>query len=131
MFLIFSHRIWKVRCNIIHNKVSQEVYSDEENIYHAIIRELLSTNLSLIPVNQRHHFDYTFNEITKNGIGWIKAWIVTVLQCMDTEDSRERELDIAATRPIRANRKRKIITREICRQRDKKDSKIYTSGYKT
>ena len=92
--------------------------------------QVFSITIFLIPVNQRHHFDYTFNEIIQHGIGWIKAWIVTALQCIDTEDSRERELDIAATRPIRANRKRKMITREICRQRDKKDLKIYIFGYK-
>ena len=50
----------------------------------------------------------------------MKAWIVTALQYIDTDNSRERELDIAVTRPIWANRKRKIITREICRQRDNK-----------
>ena len=57
MFLVFTYWIWKVRCNIIHDKISDEVYSDKENVYHAIIHELLSTSISSISIHQRYIFN--------------------------------------------------------------------------
>ena len=123
MFLIFTHRIWKVRCNIVHDQNSNEVYSDEEDIFHAMIDELLTTDLSLIPSSKHYVFEYTARDIRQQNIAWIKAWILTALNCIDTEASRDRARDISKARPIRLNMKRKAITKEICAQRDRKRMK--------
>ena len=51
---------------------------------------------------------------------WVEAWVITALQCIDTETSRNKALDIAKSHPLRRNRKRNDITPEICRRRDRK-----------
>ena len=73
MLLVFTHRIWKVRCNIFHDQNSNEVYTDEEDIFHAIINELLSMDISLILSSKYYVFVYTAREIRKQNMAWIKA----------------------------------------------------------
>ena len=123
MLLVFTHRIWKVRCNIVHDQNSNEVYTDEEDIFHALINELLSTDLSSVPSSKHFVFAYTAREIRKQNMAWIKAWILTALNCIDTEASRDKARDISKARPIRLNMKRKAITKEICTRRDRKRMK--------
>ena len=112
-----------MRCNIVHDKISNEVYSDEEDIFHAMINELLTMDLSLIPPCKHYVFVYTAREIRKQNIAWIKAWILTALNCINTEASRDKARDISKARPIRLNMKRKAITKEICTRRDRKRMK--------
>ena len=88
-----------------------------------MINELLSTDNSLIPSSKHYVFAYTAREIRKQNMAWIKAWILTALNCIDTEASRDRARDISKARPIRLNMKRKAITKEICTQRDRKRMK--------
>ena len=88
-----------------------------------MINELLSTDLSQIPPDKYYVFEYTASEIRKQKMDWIKAWILTALQCIDTDASRDKARDIANSRPIRLNMKRKAITKEICIRRDRKRMK--------
>ena len=123
ILLVFTYRIWKVRCNIVHDQNSNEFYTDEEDIFHALIDELLSTDLSSIPSNKHYIFAYTAREIRRQNMAWIKAWILTALNCIDTEASRNKARDISKARPIRLNKKRNAITKDICTKRDRKRMK--------
>ena len=49
---------------------------------------------------------------------WIKSWIISALEYMDTDASRQKALVIAKQRPTARTRKKGDLTTEFCANRD-------------
>lgn len=93
--LLLSHCLWKVRCNIVHAQTPSDFYGDEEETTHSLICELLSTDPLSLLSDKYHILNFTFEEITTNRGDWIKAWIITALEYIDTRTSHDQARVIA------------------------------------
>ena len=118
--LLLSYRLWKVRCNIVHAQSPGDFYGDEEETTHSLIREILSTDPLSLPGDKRYILNFTFEEIITNRGDWIKAWIITALEYIDTATSRDQARVIAQQRPTARARKRADLSRAFCQSRDER-----------